>query len=127
MKESLINFDTAKLAKEKGFKLKINPFGFVTKFYEPKTGSVRSYGLHRVKDINNLIYASTQTELQKWLREVYNKHIQIALATNPRKCFVYFIQDDKGVTIEWNTDPELIFDTYEEALEIGLQKALEMI
>lgn len=125
--DQIINFDTAKLVKEKGFKLKTNPFGYVTKFYEPKTGSVRSYGLHRTKNINDLVYAPTQTELQKWLREVHNIHIQIALATNPRKCFVYFIQNDKGETIKWNTDPELIFNTYEEALEVGLQKIVEMI
>lgn len=80
-----------------------------------------------LEEIDGLYNRPTFYQVFKWLREVHNKHIQIALATNPRKCFVYFIQNDKGETIKWNTDPELIFDTYEEALEVGLQKALELI
>lgn len=121
--DQIVNFETAKLAKEKRFDKE-------SESYYKQSGELLydiEFPFLQPTKLDKYCNAPTQTELQKWLREVYNKHIQIALATNPRKCFVYFIQDDKGVTIEWNTDPELIFDTYEEALEIGLQKALEMI
>lgn len=121
--DQIINFDTAKLAKEKGFDVESESYydedGEL--WYDMDFPSLQSTKIGKYYNV------PTQSELQKWLREVYNKHIQIALATNPRKCFIYFVQDDKGVTIKWNTDPELIFDTYEEALEVGLQKALEMI
>lgn len=127
--DQIVNFETAKLAKEKGFKLRTNPFGYVTKFYEPKTGSIRAYGMHG-RNFKNLIYAPTQTELLKWIRDVHNLHIQISIGTTlekPVKCWVYFIQNDKGRTIQWNTNSNNVYNSYEESLEVGLLKALELI
>lgn len=134
MKEPLISFETAKLAKEKGFKLQSTPFGYVTKFYRPSTGTLLSYGRTGRSKLNTLIYAPTQSLLQKWLREIYQ--IDITVITNwsfsirtyrvglsyilNNKVEIWFSKkEDKVSFIEYNT--------YEEALEVGLYQALKLV
>ena len=68
------------------------------------------------------IHAPTQSLLQKWLREVHEISIKIDdFYTNSRVRFDYNVcelgsQED---------NPVGIFETYEEALEIGLYQALK--
>ena len=120
MKEELIAFDTAKLAKEKGFNIPCNDF---YDLYDNPNNKNLSYSLKDNWNDYKSYSAPTQSLLQKWLREVH----EIYVITRPYKMsdkYKFF------VTISSNEDNptfENKFDTYEEALEKGLQKALKLI
>lgn len=146
MEEQLISFETAKLAKEKGFNIStqeayINNKLFVN--FESSNGNEREYFFDAndfYNDWNNkslvfdeegrgcfgckldnkkyfLAYsAPKQSLLQKWLREVHNIDVNV-LPYNTNKKY-YEVVVDKCVTT-WSG-----YDTYEEALEKGLQEAL---
>ena len=105
MKEKLIEFETAKLAKEKGF-TNFNCFW---------------------PDDCLTIGRPTQSLLQKWLREVHN--IEVISWPHFKRlsygCDVYHYttKNSNGfTTIELNPSK-----TYEDALELGLQEALKLI
>ena len=176
MKETLITFETAKLAQEKGFDLK-TLYYYIFKERKNKISIYELEGEKRIlRDISkyiiedyndnsncpedmfrngfvksgctyfNLIaylkdicpvakiFAPTQSFLQKWLREVHNINIEPrnSSAFNPTtrvftprkeyKCFVNFMNKTYEDFIETK-----YFSSYEEALEIGLQKALKLI
>ena len=119
MKEQLINFSTAKLAKKKGFNWKT--------MYHYCGRKVISGGGYETSENSyrhtTLIDAPTQSFLQKWLREERDITIEISFDTitfgyrifNPFKSSDYFSK--------W------IFKTftYEEALEEGLLAGLKLI
>lgn len=124
MKEELISLETAKLAKKKGFKLQSNPFGFITKFYNHNTGTLLSYGRTGRTDLNKAYYASSQTLLQKWLREVHNIDVNIQMWNGSPKTYKHILQYNKGIN---HTSFGNYFNIYEEALEEGLISALKAI
>lgn len=151
MEDKLIGFDTAKLAKEKGFQVKTesnyyNTFGYNetiygsgkyhddelgTEWIEPKTGWL----LHsRPKDVKDIFCAPTQSLLQKWLRDVHNI-IVLPHYTRGENVWNWFVNlEDRINTSEilWH-DADLKaginydFPTYEEALEAGLVYGLNQI
>lgn len=155
--DQIISWETAKLAKEKGFNIPVSRYYRDEKLivnFEDSGCNEESYyfdadslnenwndGRVVNKDNNscwgctkpsymNVYSASTQALLQRWLREVHNLHIQICIGTTidkPTKCWVYYIQNDKGRTIQWNTNSDEVFNSYEEALEQGLINALNLI
>lgn len=122
MKEQLITFETAKLAKEKGFD------NVQHKEYEPYYDN---YGNHVVwhalhgKRNEEEVYCEipTQSLLQKWLREEHKINIGMAFTKAQ----------------EWNSNADFWIwrlhynslhgceDSYEKALEKGLQEALKLI
>ena len=112
--EELISFETAKLAKEKGFK-KLCDFSYDDDGI--LTGNCeQSYNY----------VASTQSLLQKWLREKHHLIIIIAYQyehdSTPYSYWIY--KEFQSLPInQWVND----LNTYEEALEAGLQKALSCI
>jgi len=101
MEEQLISKETAILAKEKGFDL----------YNHLKNGN-----------------PPTQSVLQKWLREEHKIYIM-----------VYVMEDSDGIiyhefglkqVVNWLSDKSCKpakFNTYEDALEFGLQKALTFV
>lgn len=102
--DTIISFETAKLAKEKGFKYKwgVDFDGYDDSLY---------------------IDCPTQSLLQKWLREEHNIHIDMY-----RNAIGFQCNLDKagcGTHIRKVTDCEEY--TYEQALEQGLQEALKLI
>lgn len=145
MKEQLIEFETAELAKSKGFGLGENDYILLPTVYEldgslynagkltgnigrKYTGSPNHLGADTIDDfkacvflidnsLDEYILAPTQSLLQKWLREVHNIEF-----IPPLK----FGQDEYACQIV-RTDKKKTFKTYEEALEIGLQEALNLI
>jgi hypothetical protein len=143
MNEILISFECAKLAKDKGFTLQSNPFGYITKFYEPKTGSIRSYGMHGRTTLDKLIYAPTQSLLQKWLREKHDIHVNCNVYYNPavldnKIYFEYFLSykennyegfiHNRIVRMKKGADKMYnLYDTFEQALEQGLIESLKLI
>ena len=112
MEEQLISFETAKLAKEKGFNWK-------------------NIEILEVKSKSAFLDSTTQSLLQKWLREVHKINIFISSKTIENKTI--FIPHGRTIpdTIKNNLIVDIIQyctnNTYEEALEIGLQKNLKLI
>jgi hypothetical protein len=120
MKEQLIEFETAKLAKEKGFE---DPNNLA---YYNETGEykVAPWGAIEEKEYS----APTQSLLQKWLRDVHNLHIAIYPITSHWEMDVR----DCDMTKSVHSSPKLDiqnkhFETYEQALEAGLLGALKLI
>lgn len=128
--EQYVSFETAKLAKEKGFN-------------EP----CRHYYLNGAKEVNNetiMIYdlpypynstdknyfaAPTQSLLARWLREVHNMCVEVY---STGYGFIWCICDtdsgtDRRFSNEKGTNDAGAWDTYEEAMEAGLQDALKLL
>lgn len=140
MKEQLISFETAKLAKEKGFNIPRNYWtGFITKFYHPRTKTLLSFGRTGRCNINELYIASTQSLLRKWLRNKYGIHINVCYKPNINKWDYDWIELNKISNakeyLDYKKDTNQLFmnrkehrfDSYEEALEQGLLKGLKLI
>jgi hypothetical protein len=141
MQDTLITFETAKLAKEKGFlhssTTYYSPeFGDVEKIKYCQTGSPLYWKLGTGKNDNryssNLIpeiAAPTQSLLQKWLREIHNIHIWINTTFQDNKIgYEAWVDVFKNNCFqEQQFDIEMYGKTYEEALEVGLQEALKLV
>lgn len=130
MKEQFISYDTAALAKAKRFEEWTSHF-YPDKGVLKRKGEDRLNGPYLLSSENRCLSLSdpkcdapTQSLLQKWLREEYNIHIVVypaAFINDPSKIiFGYKIQDKSA-------NPEEDFESYEEALEEALKKALLMI
>ena len=125
MEDTRINFETAKLSKEKGFpqepnKLKIPYYNYKGEFNGDVTDFLRKY--LREEDTSDVesVSAPTQSLLAKWLREEHNIHLIAYKNINIDGYDWCFITTD-GIT---NINS---YKTYEEAYEIGLQEALKLI
>lgn len=128
MEEKLIEFETAKLAKEKGFNIPCDGRWWI----EPASDwKFSKQGVIKCDNSMDSIARPTQSLLQKWLREVHNLHIGMHY-----DCSIiggYIITD-----IIKSVEPRFInqvnkkskyenYKTYEEALEVGLLEALKLI
>lgn len=137
MQEELVSFQVAKLAKEKGFDI------VCSYLYENEEDII--YATHKNSGLNkhfDWYSAPTQTLLQRWLREVHNIRVLIDFETidDSTTAYTYKIVRDipegKGrkkdtwdfyeITYSFNQGGGW-YETYEEALEIGLQKSLKLI
>src|SRR5690554_273098 len=116
MKEELVTFQVAKLAKEKGFNIGCKE-GWVKHFISGNN--------YIIDDLGNKheIERPTQALLQKWLREVHEIHITIF--SKSQESWMYRITK-KGQSLEEGLYGE-DFNSYEEALEVGLFEALTLI
>ncbi|MDD3988214.1 MAG: hypothetical protein PHC93_04600 [Candidatus Omnitrophica bacterium] len=131
MIEQLINFETAKLAKEKGFNELCNNNVWRENEYSESIGKNDEYTTIRCS-------APTQSLLQKWLRDKHNIHINIHYTFGAVESYIAIVNR------EVIRDPELkelgvigersevmldhkLFDKYEEALEKSLQEGLKLI
>jgi hypothetical protein len=123
MEDTLVTFETAKLAKEKGFTL-------VCRMQYTDFNGVIKLQNHIDVDDNMFPYASTQSLLQKWLREEHNIHVS-AFPVFSNKYFPTvrkFFEDKEYKTILGAPyEPGYSEKTYEEALEKGLQEGLKLI
>ena len=155
MEDTLISFETAKLAKEKGFdwsvswyathkrKAPTNPDSFY-----PELSTFKNWNNNEDLNFYDRYSTPTQSLLQKWLREIYGIHIHITLWISMDREYCYnanltremcFDKDD-NLTLyysdfkdgRWrvNEDVKIEYDsqnTHEKALEKGLQEALKLI
>ena len=132
MEEQSISFETAKLAKEKGFKI---PTPVMYKGNEKSYGHNNEWGIDEQRLDGKFPYTNqqwysipTQSFLQKWLREKHNKHIYLFPLDNGKWGF-----ENNSISI--NLDHIFInymyegkeYNSYEEAFEIGLQEALKLV
>src|ERR1035437_1381955 len=115
MKEQLVSYKTAKLAKDKGFSL-------LTLYYYDFIGDIGSSSSddQNWNQSKETIYsAPTQSSLQKWLRDERNFHLEITV--NDLRWFVkgkridFFKDKIKG--FNFPTTDRFNYKSYEEALE----------
>jgi len=135
IEEQRILFETAVLAKLKGFKEKCDAwFWFDTENRCPEKNGQLFIQTHRNRDNTPIgVSAPRQTLLAKWLREVHNIDIQITLVKagykeyrveiykqpeNTNEYTYFFIKEDNYIKT---------FNKYEDALEEGLFHALKLI
>jgi len=136
MKEQLIKFDTAKLAKEKGFDIKVNSF------ISDITGYTLNIGFdnyNRIDMSKGCYSAPTQSLLQKWLREVHFLWVEttvwgdgIGTQCIIKKADYKDIEDDRSRVVKMAKTVDIGFYmklefNYEKTLEKGLQEALKLI
>lgn len=137
IEEVLISFETAKIAKEKGFPQSKGKKG---KYREDGTMERLGIGAAVVDMNNEWFEACTQSLLQKWLREVHGIYVESyhdlklnfqgvqyytnwGFIRNPEHDKIFYGgQRAGGGYDEFNE-----WKTYEESLEYGLQQALKMI
>ena len=146
MKEQLISFETAKLAKEKGFDVPVdslysmysNNNVIIDNDYLRKYNKFDKKEYIKTKNWNlkkKFTSAPTQSLLQKWLREVYNISVNPIpnFKTNLNQYHLGIVFINKGVVDATIIKSDaaykttVLFDSYEEALEKGLQEALKLI
>lgn len=133
MRDQEISFDTAKLAKEKGFDNKEYGDWLEQFMWYSKDGVSFVFDINDADDedewvikTKDFIPQSTQSLLQKWFREKHN--IQMIMKPfydslkkeNSFVCDIIRMSDGRVIK-------SVRCSKYEEALEIGLQNALTLI
>ena len=134
MEDTRVTFETAKLAKEKGFdalcydafnsKGNLYSNGWCEYLYDNKVEIPFRSGVLESKDV----LAPTQSILAKWLREEHNIHIVIS-NNNYNKLLNWSFDLHKlpvGIIQMWKRGDDT-YNTFEEAYEVGLQEALKLI
>ncbi len=142
MKDELITFETAKLAKEKGFGWKtVKCFcsKWIFKIHNRHDDDLPIFDLEWVSKNypeELIAKAPTQSLLQRWLREKHGLIITLSaccyISSGKPKCSGYrsVIQNmNTGVSDAYpkTFDKPNLLDTYEQALEKGLYEALKLI
>ena len=140
MKEQIISFSTAKLAKEKELSEGVETIYFYT-HQKCKMYGIDEHNRHypivntpgKLYNIledatlhpHNIILAPTQSLLQKWLREEFNISVRVDHNLKDRHTLEFSVQIYD--VNNYSMDDITVFPTYEEALEEGLSQALELI
>ena len=114
--ECYVSLEIAKLLKEAGFDWEIKTFYFNNELGETMLGDAKNHNFS-----NKFISAPTLAVVQQWLREVKNVDV-FAYRNEPKDKFESIVSVNK----KWSTTGMCI-NTYEEALETAIKKALEMI
>ena len=150
MEEQLVSFETAKLAKEKGFSVGTNGclvhYKTENKHHEDGTSGPfgwkknemtfdKSYIVNGRADLGDLSNSSydcyelpTQSLLQKWLREVHMVRVYLIHSISGNFNFEIYIWDKPNTIGKWSRIGNISSSkTYEEALEKGLFQALKLI
>ena len=135
MKDQLITYGTAELAKEKGFenktphKLRRDYYNHLGEINGDVTQYVKAYVHKRDTTKLKTIDAPTQSLLQKWLREEHNLHILMNVGMNDgvkQTFYCNIFKFGKNLYVGKFRSETSIY-TYEEALEKGLIEALKLI
>lgn len=122
MKDTIIRFDTAKLAKIKGVKLDIDGVYWEDGVYDSGE-NVLFY-----EEFPDVVSAPTQSLLQKWLREIHNIYVESHYFHGyDEDRFYYEIKIKSNENYLGNQDSDDNIYTYEQALELGLQEGLNLI
>ena len=130
MQEQLVSYSVAKLAKEKGFNIP-------TSYCYKQNGKIWFDEIYAI-NYNDLPYSKevvstpTQSLLQRWMREVHNIMIVIlpyidCESKDLNWSLEYFLSDDLHNNRYFEIDESDSKNTYEEALEKGLQRALNYL
>ena len=122
MTEGLISYETAELAKEKGFRLPLHSDGL----YFNQMGNIHPYKWFTTLELSNYVDAPTQSLLQQWLREEHNISLELSTDWVAWTCVI-----NKPEFVEKYVYNKKLkrnyFSSYEDALEQGLLEALKLI
>ena len=145
MREKLISLETAKLAKERGLVIENDYFYCL---YGLKKHKVKKSDISFLENPNEFVLyegtwenhcikpvpcyepyysAPSQSLLQKWLRETHNIHVQSVFSAYFNRKFRFdltWFNCDGSVENQMSVT---YYDSYEEALEVGLQEGLKLI
>ena len=120
MEEQLITFETAKLAKEKGFNWK------VSLHYESNGNRFFDKVECNFNNVELICSAPTQSLLQKFIRETRDVHIEIH--RNASGYYWSMCKADGGTNLGWSDisgpNDSGVWDSFEGALENALQVQL---
>lgn len=124
MKDELISWETAKLAKEKGCLINDEK---CFNFYNTSKVLIENANVPE-KLYPNEYEAISQSLLQRWLREVHNIHVEVlairSIDLNVKYVgLVSFIEDNIWKRVYLNKE----FNTFEEITEEGLKEGLKLI
>lgn len=133
MQEQLVTFETAKLAKDKGFTLDGDNKCYIPNGQLfPSSFAVSNYDAAIAREFTKFVYAPTQSLLQRWLREVHKLDIQIEpvwgnfnMTIREYCTWIPYTKEEDELDPE-DEAPEY-FSTYELALEKSLKDALNLI
>lgn len=127
MKDELVSFKTAELAKEKRFDISPNHF------YREIDGIVKVFEDYSDSTIFDTP-APTQSLLQRWLREKHGILVVPIYGYNDNPNWSVHIEvielmkkDENSVLISGIDFQPTLFETYEDALETGLYESLKLI
>lgn len=142
MKETLVSYETAELAKEKGFFVRV-AFGYLISTKEvidisKLNNKIKPENPWNFNKLNSVISAPSQSIMTQYLRGI-DIYVSINTITEYRSYsddpgdveyvpvhkyrIIKNIDNFKYDVVEWSE----AFETYEEALEQGLQTALKLI
>ena len=126
IEEQYVSFETAKLAKEKGFDEEFENMHVWNNFKGEILEDVSGYNMKNSHLCKNSYSAPTQSLLARWLREVHNMCVEVY---STGYGFIWCICDtDSGsFSNETGSNDAGAWDTYEGAMEAGLQEALELV
>jgi hypothetical protein len=134
MEDTLITVDTAKLAKEVGFREIVLSYYNCNKdgVYSPNAFNQQDYVEQEADDWNGDSYISTlsaptQSLLQKWLREVHKIQLFVIPVGNVSFDLKYYCYSILSHDTDEGVHSKNRFITYEEALEEGLKYALSKL
>ena len=133
--EYYVSFEIAKLLKEAGFDWECSCYYSVNTLHEPNNGFIHIY-----KQYKALFYDHNRTKMpvysaptldvaQRWVREVKDIDIYIFPTTNNKRGCVYewgIKTFGRALWVEGQPYTNQ-YETYEEAQEAGIKKALEII
>ncbi len=154
MEEQLISFKTALLAKEKGFSnsksigkticIKYDKYESIidgectcsikSKYHNNKLLTLNSRGNYNkpnygdFSEMTLVLEFPTQSLLQKWIRETHKIYVTaLPSYTDDSDNKKHYFELFYGKTLRLFGDKYSYFPTYEEALEVGLFEALNLI
>jgi hypothetical protein len=122
--ECYVSLEVAKLLKEAGFDWKTE-YAYVDELFCPMRSFSSNFNSWGIK-IHEFVSAPTLDVAQRWLREVKKIHIEITFGGK----WIYTPYNLTNLECLLSEDefPEIRnYNTYEEALEAGIKKALEII
>ncbi len=126
MQEELITFETAKLAKEKGFNIKVWDYFQITTAKNPS--ELCTLSKTNWNNYEPTLSRPTQSLLAKWLREVHNIEVFfrpfINTNTHIKHYKSYVLWYDSIIHHHQSTNGQ---ESMEQALEVGLQEGLKLI
>ena len=133
--EYYISFEVSQLLKEAGFDWKCRCYYETSGRLRGTTrGDFNNYNLPFVLENNGpviqLYSAPTLEVAQRWLREVKGLHICVKADEASINCKYFvtvIVSDTNWGNVQDENKKTILFNTYEEAQEAGIKKALEII
>ena len=121
IEESYVSFDTAKMLKEAGFDVP-----YTSQYTEEECIWDTDY-LNNFNQDEFCYSRPTLALAARWLREVHHYVVCVWYTADYRKWFyAYGDMNSMAFDAEYNIS-DFIYDSYEEALEAGLQEAIKLI